>query len=57
MLSENGKKEYKTRGQWAEWPYGDIKQNLNFREFLTRGVKTVGTEFNLLNFATFHSSR
>jgi len=48
MLSEKGKEEYKKRGQWAEWPYGDIKQNLNFREFLTRGVETVGTEFNLV---------
>ena len=48
MLSDNGKEEYKKRGQWAEWPYGDIKHNLKFREFLTRGVGTVGIEFNLV---------
>jgi len=48
MLSDNGKEEYKKRGQWAEWPYGDIKQNLKFREFVTRGVEMVGTEFNLV---------
>ena len=48
LLSEDGKEEYKKRGQWAEWPFGDIKQNLDFREFLTRGVETGGIEFNLV---------
>lgn len=48
MLSDSGKEEYKKRCRWVEWPYGNIKQNLNLREFLTRGVETVQTEFNLV---------
>ena len=30
-----------------EWPFGNIKQNLGLREFLTRGLKNVKIEFNL----------
>lgn len=30
-----------------EWPFGNIKQNLGLREFLTRGVENVGIEHNL----------
>jgi transposase len=47
MRSEEGKKEYKKRGETAEWPFGNIKQNLGFREFMTRGLEGVGIEFNL----------
>jgi transposase len=48
MQSEQGKKEYKKRGETVEWPFGDIKQNLGLREFLTRGLLNVKTEHNLV---------
>lgn len=47
MQSEEGKKEYRKRGETVEWPFGDIKQNLGLREFLTRGLLNVKTEHNL----------
>ena len=37
MRSEEGKEEYKKRKETVEWPFGNIKHNLKFREFLTRG--------------------
>ena len=46
--SENGKQEYKKRCETVEWPFGDIKQNLGLREFLTRGIENVRTEHNLV---------
>lgn len=48
MESEKGKSEYKKRGETAEWPFGDIKQNLGLREFLTRGLENVKVEHNLV---------
>jgi len=48
MQSKQGKKEYKKRGETVEWPFGDIKQNLGLREFLTRGLLNVKTEHNLV---------
>lgn len=48
MQSENGKQEYKKRCEAVEWPFGDIKQNLGLREFLTRGIENVRTEHNLV---------
>jgi transposase len=48
MQSEQGKKEYRKRGETVEWPFGDIKQNLGLREFLTRGLLNVKTEHNLV---------
>jgi len=48
MQSEQGKKEYKKRGETVEWPFGDIKQNFGLREFLTRGLTNVQTEHNLV---------
>jgi len=48
MQSEQGKKEYRKRGVTVEWPFGDIKQNLGLREFLTRGLLNVKTEHNLV---------
>jgi hypothetical protein len=46
--SEQGKKEHRKRGETVEWPFGDIKQNLGLREFLTRGLLNVKTEYNLV---------
>jgi len=48
MQSEQGKKEYKKRGETVEWPFGDIKQNFGLREFFTRGLQGVKTEHNLV---------
>ena len=47
MRSEEGKEKYRLRAQTVEAPIGDIKQNQGLREFLTRGVESVKTEFNL----------
>ena len=48
MRLGEGKKEYRKRGETVEWPFGDIKQNLGLREFLTRGLLNVKTEHNLV---------
>ncbi len=47
MSTQEGKEKYKIRGKIAERPFGDIKQNQGFREFLTRGVNKAKIEFNL----------
>ncbi len=47
MRSEAGREKYKLRSRTVEAPIGDIKQNQGMREFLTRGVGSVKTEFNL----------
>jgi transposase len=47
MRSEAGKAEYKKRKETVEWPFGNIKHNLKFREFLTRGIEKVRVEHNL----------
>jgi len=39
MQSEAGKEAYKKRKETVEWPFGNIKQNMKFREFLTRGIE------------------
>lgn len=48
MRSEAGKEEYKKRKETVEWPFGNIKQNMKFREFLTRGIEKVRVEHNLV---------
>lgn len=48
MRSDAGKEEYSKRKETVEWPFGNIKQNLKFREFLTRRVEGVKTEHNLV---------
>ena len=48
MRSDTGKAEYKKRSETVEWIFGNIKQNLKFREFLTRGLENVRTEYNLV---------
>jgi len=48
MCSEKGKAEYKKRKETVEWPFGNIKQNLKFREFYTRGIENVRIEHNLV---------
>ena len=48
MRSEAGRKAYKKRKETVEQPFGNIKQNLKFREFLTRGIEKVRVEHNLV---------
>ncbi|MCD6227186.1 IS1182 family transposase [Candidatus Micrarchaeota archaeon] len=48
MNTEEGKKVYRSRKTIVEPVFGNIKQNLGFREFVTRGLNSVKTEFNLV---------
>ena len=48
MRSDTGKVEYKKISETVEWIFGNIKQNMKFREFLTRGLESVRTEYNLV---------
>ena len=48
MRSKEGKEEYRMRKETVEWPFGNIKHNLKFREFLTRGIEKVRIEHNLV---------
>ena len=47
METDEAKKVYGLRKITVEPVYGNIKQNLGFREFLLRGKEKVKTEFNL----------
>ncbi|MFH1327815.1 MAG: IS1182 family transposase [Candidatus Bathyarchaeota archaeon] len=47
MKSDEGKKVYSLRKISVEPVYGNMKQNLGFREFLLRGKEKVKIEFNL----------
>jgi len=49
MASPEGKLEFAKRKEAAEWPFGNIKQNLKYTEFLTRGLMGTITDKNLLN--------
>ena len=48
MKTEEAKKIYGQRKQVVEPVVGNYKENLGFREFLTRGLKSVRNEFNLV---------
>jgi transposase len=48
METEEAKKIYRQRKQVVEPAIGNYKENLGFREFLTRGLKSVRNEFNLV---------
>lgn len=48
MQSKNSKKIYASRKTTVEPAYGNIKQNLGFREFLLRGLEKVKIEMNLV---------
>ena len=49
MESTNGKLEFAKRKEAVEWPFGNIKQNLKYIEFITRGIIQTNTEKNLIN--------
>ena len=48
MKTEIAKKIFGQRKQVVEPAIGNYKENLGFREFLTRGLKSVKNEFNLV---------
>jgi len=48
MNTKKGKEIYKLRAITVEPAFGDIKENKGTRVFLTRGIKTVKTEFSLV---------
>lgn len=48
MNTQHGKEIYKLRAITVEPAFGDIKENKAMRSFLTRGINTVKTEFNLV---------
>ena len=47
MEKDDSKKAYALRKITVEPVYGNIKQNLGFREFLLRGLEKVKIELNL----------
>lgn len=49
METPKGKHEFAKRKQTVEWPFGNMKENLKFTEFYTRGIKQTKTEKNLLS--------
>jgi transposase len=48
MNTKKGKETYKLRAITVEPAFGDIKENKGIRGFLTRGMETVKTEFDLV---------
>lgn len=48
MQTQEAKEIYKQRKQVVEPAIGHYKENLGFRDFLTRNLKTVKNEFNLV---------
>jgi transposase len=52
MRSNHGKESYKLRAMTVEPVFGDIKENKGVIGFLTRGIQTVKTEFNLICIAS-----
>lgn len=48
MRTPEAKERYRIRKQSVEVVIGDIKENKGVRTFLTRGLRTVKSEFNLI---------
>ena len=48
MQTEKAKETYKERKEVVERIIGHYKENLGFRDFLTRSLDTVRNEFNLV---------
>jgi hypothetical protein len=51
METPEAKLEYAKRKETVEWPFGNIKQNLKFTEYYTRGIEQILTENNLIYIA------
>jgi transposase len=52
MQTEEAKETYKLRKQIVEFVFGDFRENKGLITFLTRSLKTVRTEFNLMSLAS-----
>ena len=48
LITKAGKEKYAQRAPTAETPFAHFKKNLEFRQFLCRGLPRVSTEFTLL---------
>ena len=48
MKSKKSIKYIKKRKEIVEHPFGTIKGNWGYRQFLTRGIESVKSEFNLI---------
>jgi len=48
METSEAKSEFAKRKETVEWPFGNIKQNLKFTEYYTRGLEQIQTENNLI---------
>ncbi len=51
MLTKEAREIYNFRKQIVEFVFGDLKENKGIITFLTRSLKTVKTEFNLISIA------
>jgi hypothetical protein len=51
METPEAKLEYAKRKETVEWPFGNLKQNLKFTEYYTRGIEQIQTENNLIYIA------
>jgi hypothetical protein len=51
METPESKLEYAKRKETVEWPFGNLKQNLKFIEYYTRGIEQILTENNLIYIA------
>ncbi len=49
METEKGKIEFAKRKITVEWPFGNIKENLKYTEYLTHGIEQTQTENNLIS--------
>jgi len=52
MQTKEAKETYKLRKQIVEFVFGDFRENKGLIAFLTRSLKTVRTEFNLMSLAS-----
>lgn len=49
METPRGKQEFAKRKQAVEWPFGNIKKNMKYTQFNTRGIHQIQTEKHLIN--------
>jgi len=49
METEKGKIEFAKRKMTVEWPFGNMKENLKYTEYITRGITQTQTENNLIS--------
>jgi len=49
METSKGKYEFAKRKQAVEWPFGNIKKNMKYTQFITRGIHQTQTEKYQIN--------